>query len=103
MDSTIKQAGFGFLGKPNTHRCNSLDSLSPQHFNQSCAGRFGYWISIALATDFVDYGNAGLCRRLFVYLLCCVWPASLVTIVLNNSLHDSQQSTVRQATAKITH
>ena len=59
----------------------------PQYFNQPYASNFGYQILIALATNFVGYGMAGLCRRFLVYPSYCVWPASLVTIALNSAFH----------------
>jgi OPT family small oligopeptide transporter len=59
----------------------------PQYFNQSYAGHFGYQILIALATNLIGYGIAGLCRRFLVYPAYCVWPASLVTIALNDAFH----------------
>lgn len=39
----------------------------PQYFNQSYAGHFSYQILIALSTNFIGYGIAGLCRRFLVY------------------------------------
>ncbi len=59
----------------------------PQYFNQSYAGRFAYQIVIALSTNFIGYGIAGICRRFLVYPSYCVWPASLVTIALNSAFH----------------
>ncbi|RDW75850.1 putative opt oligopeptide transporter [Coleophoma crateriformis] len=59
----------------------------PQYFNQSYAGQFSYQILIALATNFIGYGLAGICRRFLVYPSYCVWPASLVTIALNSAFH----------------
>lgn len=59
----------------------------PQYFNQSYAGHFGYQILIALSTNFIGYGIAGLCRKFLVYPSYCVWPASLVTIALNDTFH----------------
>jgi hypothetical protein len=55
----------------------------PQYFNQPYAAHFAYQILIALSTNFIGYGLAGLCRRFLVYPSYCVWPASLVTIALN--------------------
>ena len=60
----------------------------PQYFNQRYAGSFGYQICIALGTNFIGYGIAGICRRFFVYPTYCVWPKSLVTIALNSSFHE---------------
>jgi OPT family small oligopeptide transporter len=59
-----------------------------QWFNQQYARSFAYQILIALSTNFIGYGLAGLTRRFIVYPSYCVWPASLVTIALNSALHD---------------
>ena len=68
----------------------------PQYYNQSYAGNFGYQILVALATNFVGYGMAGLTRRFLVYPTYAVWPTSLVTIALNSALHaDNDTSPVR--------
>lgn len=66
----------------------------PQFFNQSYARNFGYQILIALSTNFIGYGLAGLTRRFIVYPTYCVWPASLVTIALNSALHNDANPTV---------
>ncbi|KAK3496216.1 OPT oligopeptide transporter protein-domain-containing protein [Neurospora crassa] len=59
----------------------------PEYFNQSYAGQFSYQILVALSTNLIGYGMAGLTRRFLVYPSYCVWPASLVTIALNNAFH----------------
>ncbi|KAK0382933.1 hypothetical protein NLU13_8849 [Sarocladium strictum] len=59
----------------------------PQYFNQPYAAHFAYQVLIALSTNFIGYGLAGLCRRFLVYPSYCVWPASLVTIALNAAFH----------------
>lgn len=59
----------------------------PQYFNQPWAISFGYQILIALSTNFIGYGLAGLTRRFLVYPSYCVWPSSLVTIALNTAFH----------------
>lgn len=61
----------------------------PQYFNQRWAISVGYQILIALSTNFIGYGLAGLCRRFLVYPAYCVWPSSLVTIALNSAFHDA--------------
>ncbi|CZR56581.1 related to sexual differentiation process protein isp4 [Phialocephala subalpina] len=66
----------------------------PQYFNQSYAGHFGYQILIALSTNFIGYGIAGICRRFLVYPAYCVWPASLVTIALNDAFHTEKNISV---------
>ena len=60
----------------------------PFYFNQAYARSFGYMFINNLATNFMGYGLAGIARRFLVYPSYCVWPASLVTIALNSSLHD---------------
>nr|QBZ39424.1 sexual differentiation process protein 2 [Thermochaetoides thermophila] len=65
----------------------------PQWFNQTWATSVGYQILIALSTNFIGYGLAGLCRRFLVYPAYCVWPSSLVTIALNSAFHDSSSET----------
>lgn len=66
----------------------------PQMFNQQYARDYGYQILIALSTNFIGYGLAGLTRRFIVYPSYCVWPASLVTIALNSALHDENNASV---------
>ncbi|KAK3689067.1 OPT oligopeptide transporter protein-domain-containing protein [Podospora appendiculata] len=65
-----------------------------QYFNQSYAGEFTYQILIALSTNLVGYGMAGLTRRFLVYPAYCVWPASLVTIALNTAFHEEDNQVV---------
>jgi OPT family small oligopeptide transporter len=67
----------------------------PQYFNQPYAAHVGYQILIALSTNFIGYGMAGLCRRFLVYPSYCVWPASLVTIALNSAFHTDSNIPVR--------
>lgn len=62
----------------------------PQFFNQQYARQFSYQILIALSTNFIGYGLAGICRRFLVYPSSCVWPASLSTIALNASFHTEE-------------
>ncbi|KAK2623709.1 hypothetical protein QTJ16_006890 [Diplocarpon rosae] len=66
----------------------------PQFFNQPYARGFGYQILITLGTNFIGYGIAGVCRRFLVYPSYCVWPASLVTIALNNAFHAEKNEPV---------
>jgi OPT family oligopeptide transporter len=66
----------------------------PQYFNQPYAGNFGYQILIGLATNYIGYGMAGVCRRFLVYPSYCVWPTSLVTIALNNAFHENESHPV---------
>ncbi|KAK4187025.1 hypothetical protein QBC35DRAFT_553123 [Podospora australis] len=60
----------------------------PRYFNQPWANDIAYQLLIALSTNFIGYGMAGLCRRFLVYPSYCVWPGSLVTIALNTAFHE---------------
>jgi OPT family small oligopeptide transporter len=66
----------------------------PQYFNQKYAGQFAYQLLIAFGTNFIGYGMAGLTRRFLVYPASCVWPASLVTIALNQAFHNETNTSV---------
>lgn len=59
-----------------------------KYFGQPYARSFGYQILLALSTNLMGFGLAGLCRRFLVYPSFCLWPRSLVTIALNSSLHN---------------
>ncbi|KAL4874660.1 OPT oligopeptide transporter protein-domain-containing protein [Aspergillus karnatakaensis] len=65
-----------------------------RYFNQPYAKSFAYQILLALSTDLMGFGLAGLCRRFLVYPSFCVWPRSLVTIALNSSLHNEENHSV---------
>ena len=66
----------------------------PQYFDQPYARSMGYQLLIALSTNFIGYGLAGLTRRFLVYPSYCVWPTSLVTIALNSALHNETNTPV---------
>ncbi|CAG9983808.1 unnamed protein product [Clonostachys byssicola] len=65
-----------------------------KYFGQSYAKSFGYQILLAISTNLMGFGLAGLCRRFLVYPSFCLWPATLVTIALNSSLHNDVNNTV---------
>ncbi|KAK8075956.1 hypothetical protein PG994_003228 [Apiospora phragmitis] len=44
----------------------------PGYYNQAWAGNFGYQILLALGTNFIGYGMAGIARRFLVYPSYCV-------------------------------
>ncbi|OAQ82164.1 OPT oligopeptide transporter family [Purpureocillium lilacinum] len=73
----------------------------PQYFDQPYASHFAYQLLIALATNFIGYGMAGVCRRFLVYPSYCVWPASLVTIALNSAFHNDVNPPVEGPFRKI--
>lgn len=66
-----------------------------RYFNQPYAGQFGYQILVALSTNLIGYGMAGITRRFLVYPAYCVWPASLSTIALNAAFHNKDNAAVR--------
>ena len=59
----------------------------PLYFNQAWASSFGYQILVALSTNFIGYGLAGLTRRFLVYPSRAIWPSNLATIALNRAFH----------------
>lgn len=71
-----------------------LSQFLPQYFNQKYAAQFSYQILITLGTNFIGYGIAGLVRQFLVYPAHCVWPASLVTVALNQSFHAESDAPV---------
>lgn len=71
---------------PYTARTMWMQYL-PQYFNQPYVAHFGYQILLALSTNLMGYGIAGLCRRFLVYPSYCIWPTALVTVALNSALH----------------
>ncbi|KAG7048102.1 OPT oligopeptide transporter [Colletotrichum scovillei] len=72
-----------------------------RYFGQKYAKSFSYQILLALSTNLMGFGLAGLCRRFLVYPSFCLWPASLVTIALNSSLHNEANHPVSGPFKKI--
>ncbi|RYP40139.1 hypothetical protein DL767_001854 [Monosporascus sp. MG133] len=70
------------------------------YFNQPFAGQFLYQILMALSTNFIGYGLAGLVRRFLVYPSYCIWPASLVTVALNAAFHSGKNTPVQSPWGK---
>ncbi|KAI4868184.1 OPT-domain-containing protein [Hypoxylon rubiginosum] len=73
----------------------------PSYFNQSYAGQFSYQMLIALSTNYIGYGMAGIIRRFLVYPSYCVWPASLVTIALNAAFHNDKNTPVNSPFGRV--
>ncbi|KAF8922078.1 OPT-domain-containing protein [Mucidula mucida] len=63
-------------------------------FNQKWAKNFGYQALIALSTNFIGYGLAGVTRRFLVYPQYAIWPANLATIALNKAFHSDTNTYV---------
>lgn len=61
-----------------------------KYFGQKYAKSFAYQILLALSTNLMGYGFAGLSRRFLVYPSFCLYPRSLVTIALNKALHNGE-------------
>lgn len=64
----------------------------PRFFNQAWASSFGYQLLVALSTNFIGYGLAGLTRRFLVYPSYTIWPSNLATIALNRAFHDTKST-----------
>ncbi|KAK7756427.1 hypothetical protein SLS62_001653 [Diatrype stigma] len=63
----------------------------PIYFNQPWARNIGYRILLALSTNFLGYGLAGLTRKFIVYASYCMWPEVWNTgyiPILSNRVYD---------------
>ncbi|KAH7137462.1 OPT oligopeptide transporter protein-domain-containing protein [Dactylonectria estremocensis] len=65
-----------------------------KYFNLPFASSFGFQICLALSMNLMGFGLAGLARRFLVYPAFCIWPRSLVTVALNQSLHNEANTAV---------
>ncbi|KAH6879423.1 OPT oligopeptide transporter protein-domain-containing protein [Thelonectria olida] len=61
-----------------------------KYFDLPFAADFGFQICISLAMNLMGFGLAGLARRFLVYPSFCIWPRSLATVALNQSLHNEE-------------
>ncbi|KAJ7027141.1 OPT-domain-containing protein [Mycena alexandri] len=59
---------------------------------QSWATGFGYQLLVALSTNFIGYGLAGLTRRFLVYPASAVWYTNLSIIALNRAFHAEKET-----------
>ncbi|KAJ7889565.1 OPT-domain-containing protein [Mycena olivaceomarginata] len=64
----------------------------PLYFNSAWATNFGYQIMVALSTNFIGYGLAGLTRRFLVYPAYAIWPTNLAMIALNRAFHAEKET-----------
>lgn len=64
---------------------NLITQKLPLFYDNTWA-TFGYQTLLALSTQFVGFGFAGIIRRLTVYPVRSVWPTILPTIALNRAL-----------------
>ncbi|RDW89690.1 hypothetical protein BP6252_01722 [Coleophoma cylindrospora] len=55
---------------------------------KTLANSAGFQILLALSTQLIGYGCAGLTRRFLVYPSVMIWPKNLATIALNKALHN---------------
>ncbi|KAJ7032867.1 OPT-domain-containing protein [Mycena alexandri] len=83
-------ANVGFI-TPYTTNIIWIQYL-PIYFNQPWALNFGYQILVALSTNLIGYGLAGLTRRFLVYPAHAIWPQNLATIALNRAFHREKAS-----------
>ncbi|EEQ38622.1 hypothetical protein CLUG_02748 [Clavispora lusitaniae ATCC 42720] len=47
---------------------------------------FGYQVLLALSTQFMGFGFAGIMRKFLVYPVNAIWPSIMPTLALNNAL-----------------
>ncbi|KAF7346900.1 OPT-domain-containing protein [Mycena venus] len=64
----------------------------PLYFDQGWATSFGYQILVALSTNFIGYGLAGLTRRFLVYPASAIWYNNLSIIALNGAFHNEKET-----------
>ena len=50
--------------------------------------RWGFQILLILSTQAMGFGAAGMLRRFLIYPAAMIWPTTLVTTTVMNSLHD---------------
>ncbi|KAJ7155164.1 OPT-domain-containing protein [Mycena filopes] len=81
-------ANVGFI-TPYTSNIVWVQYL-PIYFNQSWATNFGYQILVALSTNLIGYGLAGLTRRFLVYPARAIWQGNLGAIALNRAFHQEK-------------
>ncbi|KAF7365747.1 OPT-domain-containing protein [Mycena venus] len=83
-------ANVGF----NTPYTNSIIWVQylPLYFDQGWATSFGYQILVALSTNFIGYGLAGLTRRFLVYPASAIWYNNLSIIALNGAFHAEKET-----------
>ncbi|KAK5996142.1 Sexual differentiation process protein isp4 [Cladobotryum mycophilum] len=62
----------------------------------------GFQILLALSTQLIGYGAAGITRRILVYPAEMIWPKSLAQIALNKALHSDDGSREESSGWKIT-
>ncbi|KAG8672374.1 hypothetical protein FPOAC1_005641 [Fusarium poae] len=61
-----------------------------KYFDLPFAADFGFQICLSLSMNLLGFGLAGLVRRFLVYPSFCIWPRSLATVALNQSLHNGK-------------
>lgn len=60
---------------------------------RALADSAGFQILLALSTQLIGYGTAGLTRRFLVYPPIAIWPKALAQIALNKALHNDNGQT----------
>ncbi|KAM7198205.1 OPT oligopeptide transporter domain containing protein [Naviculisporaceae sp. PSN 640] len=66
-----------------------------QFLNQQWAGQYAYQILLALSTNFIGYGFAGVTRQYLVYPAYCLWPSTLAIMAANAAFHINDNSPVK--------
>ncbi|KAJ8604187.1 hypothetical protein MRB53_041900 [Persea americana] len=91
-DGTLRAHLLDIVFRGTTYYIYLVQRL-PQYLNQGWVD-FGYEICLALATQLLGIGFAGVLRRFVIYPATSIWPKVLPTLALNRAL------IVRSAKAK---
>ncbi|KAJ4130525.1 hypothetical protein NW754_009576 [Fusarium falciforme] len=75
-------------GTPPYGRFIVITTWLEKYFNLSFASSFGFQICVTISQNLMGFGLAGLARRFLVYPAFCIWPRSLATVAMNQSLHN---------------
>ncbi|CCM00225.1 uncharacterized protein FIBRA_02253 [Fibroporia radiculosa] len=74
----------------------ATDIIAVQRVYYSEVWNFSYQWMIVLSTQLIGFSIGGVCRRYLVQPPSMIWPASLVTCALFNTLHSQQYAGIGQ-------
>lgn len=78
----------GTYGTPYVTSIFTVLKLDIFFGEKSLSNSIGFKILLALSTQLMGYGCAGLLRRILVYPQAAIWPNALAQIALNKALHN---------------
>lgn len=65
---------------------NLFVQILPMYYGVEYARKFGYTLTLTLASQFMGFGFAGLLRKFVVYPTKAMWPTLMPTLALNRAL-----------------